>query len=46
MYFDRYAILGDDIVIADQEVGKVYELALGRIGVTISYQKSLISITG
>lgn len=46
VYFDRYAILGDDIVIADQEVGKVYELALGRIGVTISYKKSLISITG
>lgn len=41
--FTSYAVLGDDVVIADQEVAKVYESALGRLGVTISYQKSLIS---
>jgi hypothetical protein len=44
--FDRYAVLGDDVVIADHEVAQVYERALGELGVTISYQKSLISDTG
>lgn len=40
--FTSYAVLGDDVVIADQEVAKVYESALGGLGVTISSQKSLI----
>ncbi|KAB1214961.1 hypothetical protein CJ030_MR5G009949 [Morella rubra] len=40
--FTSYAVLGDDVVIADQEVAKVYESALGGLGITISYQKSLI----
>jgi hypothetical protein len=44
--FDRYAVLGDDVVVADREVAQVYERALGELGVTISYQKSLISDTG
>lgn len=44
--FTSYAVLGSDVVIADQEVAKVYESALGRLGVTISYQKSLISHSG
>lgn len=29
-YFDRYAILGDDIVIADQKVASLYEATVGR----------------
>ena len=45
-YFAKYAVLGDDVVIADEEVAKVYESALGDLGVSISYQKSLISHTG
>lgn len=44
--FTSYAVLGDDVVIADQEVAKVYESALGGLGVTISYQKSWISHSG
>lgn len=42
----RYAILSDDVVIADQEVAKVYESALATMGVTISYKKSLMSLSG
>ena len=41
--FSDYAVLGDDVVIAHEAVAKVYEQALGNLGVTISYQKSLIS---
>lgn len=44
--FDRYAVLGDDVVIADHGVAMVYEQALSRLGVRISYQKSLISHSG
>lgn len=44
--FDRYGILGDDVVIADREVARIYEQTLGRINVGISYQKSLISDSG
>lgn len=44
--FTRYAILGDDIVIADEKVASKYEDCLGRLGVSISYQKSLISRSG
>ena len=44
--FTSYAVLGDDVVIADQEVAKVYESALGGLGVKISYQKSLIPHSG
>lgn len=25
LFFDRYAVLGDDVVIADEAVAKVYE---------------------
>jgi hypothetical protein len=46
MKFDSYAVLGDDVVIADSSVAKVYERALEQFGVMISYQKSLISNTG
>jgi len=37
--FDKYAILGDDVVIADKEVSLVYERALGDLGFSISYHK-------
>ena len=46
MRFSKYAVLGDDVVIADEQVAKVYEQALGSLGLSISYQKSLISHTG
>ena len=44
--FSSYAVLGDDFVIADKYVAEVYERQLNRLGVMISYQKSLISDTG
>lgn len=44
--FTNYAILGDDIVIADEQVARVYRDALSRLEVRISEQKSLISDTG
>lgn len=46
LYFDKYAVLGDNIVIADQAVAKVYEESLQNFGLSISYQKSLISESG
>ena len=44
--FTDYALLGDDIVIADKEVACVYERALSRLEVGISKRKSLISDRG
>lgn len=44
--FDRYAVLGDDVVIADQQVAEKYAECLKGLGVTISHQKSLISHSG
>ena len=44
--FTKYAVLGDDVVIADSSVAKVYEANLHRLNVSISYQKSLISDSG
>lgn len=44
--FNKYAILGDDVVIADREVATVYAETLAKLNVGISYQKSLISDTG
>lgn len=44
--FTNYAILGDDVVIADRKVGIEYESILGDLGVTISSQKSIKSSTG
>lgn len=37
---------GDDIVIAAEVVAQSYSSALSRSGVSISYQKSLISTSG
>lgn len=37
--FADYAVLGDDVVIADSRVAAIYESALKKLGVSISYQK-------
>lgn len=44
--FTRYAILGDDIVIADSAVAARYSSILDRLGVDISIGKSLFSDRG
>lgn len=41
--FSKYAILGDDVVIADEAVAREFERSLCELGVQISTQKSLIS---
>jgi len=41
--FTRYALLGNDIVIADERVAEEYVFLLGKLGVTISLAKSLVS---
>jgi len=38
-----YAVLGDDVIIADKELAKVYKEVITRIGVDISETKSLVS---
>ncbi|XP_020522195.1 uncharacterized protein LOC110007166, partial [Amborella trichopoda] len=45
-HFTSYAILGDDVVIGDPEVAKLYAESLDQLGVSISFQKSVISDTG
>lgn len=44
--FREYCLLGDDIVICDEKVAKVYTSVLECLQVKISYQKSVISRTG
>ncbi|CAA0809355.1 Uncharacterized mitochondrial protein AtMg01110 [Striga hermonthica] len=44
--FDKYAILGDDIVITDNSVYQKYMSVVTSLGVEISKQKSLTSRTG
>lgn len=44
--FKEYAVLGDDVVIAHPQVAAKYEELLGKLGVSISKDKSLISETG
>lgn len=44
--FKDYAVLGDDVVIADQQVAALYETTIKELGVSISYTKSLISNNG
>jgi len=41
--FDRYAILGDDIVICDSQVALSYLRVLQEIGVEVGMAKSVIS---
>ena len=45
-FFKGYALLGDDIVIADREVALNYQALLLEIGVEYGLAKSLISSTG
>lgn len=45
-WFNRYAVLGDDIVIGDQRVASVYVHIMESIGVNIGLAKSLISPSG
>jgi len=42
-WFDRYAVLGDDIVIADDAVAKQYVQLCTHLGVSIGLAKSLVS---
>lgn len=44
--FTHYAVLGDNVVIADTEVAKTYEQLLDKLGVSISKDKSLVSNEG
>lgn len=41
-----YMILGDDIVIFEENVGKTYVSMLGSLGVEVSFQKSMLSREG
>lgn len=41
--FEDYAVLGDDIIIADAALATEYHSVLGRLGLSISSTKSLIS---
>jgi hypothetical protein len=41
--FTRYAILGDDIVIADERVASEYKAMLAKLGVEVSTSKSITS---
>lgn len=45
-HFYKYAILGDDIVIADRQVAASYQAILKDLGVDISLQKSIVSERG
>ncbi|KAJ4841101.1 hypothetical protein Tsubulata_037186 [Turnera subulata] len=44
--FRGYALLGDDIVIASEEVAREYHSLLEDLGVTISLSKSIVSRDG
>jgi len=45
-WFENYAVLGDDIVIADGRVAREYVLLMSELGVGIGLAKSLISRKG
>jgi len=45
-WFSGYALLGDDIVIADKAVAEQYLLLMETIGVEVGLSKSLVSSTG
>jgi hypothetical protein len=46
VWFDAYALLGDDIVIADAAVAQEYLRICQEIGVEIGLAKSLVSPRG
>jgi hypothetical protein len=41
-FFNKYMILGDDIVIYDKEVADAYQLILKELGIPINLSKSII----
>lgn len=41
--FDKYIVLGDDIVIADEDVAKAYLEYMSMLGVKINLSKSIVS---
>jgi hypothetical protein len=45
-WFSDYAVLGDDIVIADEAVARSYLTIMGDLGVEINLHKSLVSKIG
>lgn len=45
-YFDKYAILGDDVVVADSRVCAQYKSLVNRLGVQVSEGKCLSSPSG
>lgn len=42
-WFNKYALLGDDIVIADREVASRYRELISQLGVNVSLKKTLTS---
>jgi len=42
-WFTKYAVLGDDIVIADDAVARAYLMLCGRLGVKVGIAKSLVA---
>jgi hypothetical protein len=40
VYFDKYALLGDDIVIADKKVAETYKVLISHLGIDYSPSKS------
>jgi len=45
-WFENYAVLGDDLVIGDASVAKMYLNIMQTLGVGIGLHKSLISVSG
>jgi hypothetical protein len=45
-WFTKYAVLGDDVVIWDSQVAREYLHLMEKIGVEISFAKSLVSYNG
>jgi hypothetical protein len=45
-WFGDYALLGDDIVIANEQVAKSYLTIMQDLGVSINLSKSVVSTTG
>lgn len=46
VWFSDYAVLGDDIVIANGSVADEYVKLMSEIGVGLNLSKSLVSVTG
>lgn len=45
-WFEDYAVLGDDVVIADVAVAQAYKEVMAHLGVDINMSKSVVSSTG